>query len=82
MNKTAYRCMSFVLSFALALGVWSNSHKLFEVLHVSLWYLALNKLEFVDFFGANSDGNVQFFIPFSLVLIVLAFIGRARQLQN
>ena len=72
----------FIPSFALALGIWSNSHKLFEVIYVSMWYLVLNKLDAVDFFGANSNGNIGFFIPFSIALIAAAFIGRARQLRN
>lgn len=72
----------FITSLALAMGIWSKSQKLFEVLHVSMWYLAMNKLDVVDFFGANSDGRIGFFIPFSLALIIFAFIGRARQLQN
>lgn len=72
----------FIPSLALALGIWSKSPKLFEVVYVSMWYLAINKMEAVDFFGANSDGNVGFFIPFSLALIVASFIGRARQVQN
>jgi hypothetical protein len=72
----------FLPSFALAAGVWSRGNKLFEVAYVSMWYLALNGLEGVDFFGVNGSGNVGFFIPFSLVLILAAFIGRARQLQT
>jgi hypothetical protein len=73
----------FIPSLALALGVWSNSHKLFEVLYVTLWYLGpMNKIAAVDFLGANSSGNLGFFLPFSVALIVAAFIGRARQLQN
>jgi len=72
----------FIPSLALALGIWSKSSKLFEVLHVTMWYLALNGIETVDYFGANSDGNIGFFVPFSLALIVAAFIGRARQIQN
>jgi hypothetical protein len=72
----------FIPSLALALGIWSNSSKLFEVLHVSLWYLIINGLETADYMGANSDGNIRFFIPLSLALIVAALIGRARQIQN
>ncbi|HET9588915.1 MAG TPA: ABC transporter permease subunit [Anaerolineales bacterium] len=72
----------FIPSLALALGIWSNSPKLFEVLYVSLWYLAINKVFAVDFYGASGDGNIGFFIPLSLVLIITAFIGRARQIQN
>ena len=72
----------FIPSLALTLGIWSNSSKLFEVTYISMWYLSMNGLDAVDFFGANSNGNVGFFIPLSIVLIVLAFIGRAKQIQN
>ena len=72
----------FIPSLALASGIWSNSPKLFEVIHVSLWYLIINGVTGLDYLGANSDGNIGFFIPLSLVLIVTAFIGRARQIQN
>jgi len=30
----------FIPSLALAAGVWTGSGKLFEVLYLSLWYLA------------------------------------------
>ena len=72
----------FIPSLALAMGIWSKSSKLFEVLHVSMWYLALNRVNLVDYFGANGNGNIGIFIPLSLGLIVMAFIGRARQVQN
>jgi len=65
-----------------ALGIWSNSSKLFEVFYVSLWYLIINGVTAVDYLGANSDGNVGFFIPLSLALIVIAAVGRARQIQR
>jgi hypothetical protein len=70
----------FIPSLALALGVWSNSSKLFEVTYISMWYLAMNRLDAVDFFGVNSNGNVVFFIPLSIALSVFAYIGRARQI--
>lgn len=72
----------FIPSLALALGIWSNSSKLFEVLYVSLWYLAINKVSAVDVYGASGDGNISFFIPLSLALIVVAFVGRARQVRS
>jgi hypothetical protein len=72
----------FIPSLALALGIWSRSSKLFEVLHISMWYLALNGINTVDYFGAKSDGNIEVFIPLSLSLIAFAFVGRQRQLQN
>jgi hypothetical protein len=72
----------FIPSLALALGVWSKSNRLFEVVYVCMWYLAMNGHKEIDFFGANSSGNIGFFIPFSIALILAAFIGRAMQLQN
>jgi hypothetical protein len=72
----------FIPSFALASGVWSRGNKLFEVAYVSMWYLALNGLQAVDFFGVNGNGNIGFYLPLSLALILAAFIGRARQLQR
>ena len=72
----------FIPTLALTLGIWSKSSKLFEVLHVSMWYLALNGIDTVDYFGANSDGNIGVFLPLSLGLIIMAFIGRARQIRT
>jgi ABC-type transport system involved in multi-copper enzyme maturation permease subunit len=72
----------FIPSLALALGIWSKSQKLFEVLHISTWYLAMNGVGAVDYFGANGDGRIGFFLPLSLALIVIAFVGRSRQIQN
>jgi hypothetical protein len=42
----------------------------------------MNKVFAVDYIGANSNGNIGFFIPLSIVLIVAAFVGRARQVRN
>jgi hypothetical protein len=73
----------FIPSLALALGVWSNSSKPFEILYITLWYLGpLNKTPGLDFIGANSVGYPEFYIPLSIALIVFAFSGRARQLRN
>jgi hypothetical protein len=72
----------FIPSYALALGVWSGGKNLFEMLYISLWYLALNKVVVVDFLGANSDGNFGLFIPLSLALLIITVIGRARRLAN
>ncbi len=67
----------FIPTLALTLGIWSNSSKLFEVTCISMWYLAMNKIDTVDYFGAKSDGNIGLFIPLSIVLIVFAFVGKA-----
>lgn len=73
----------FIPSLALASGVWSGSSKPFEILYMALWYIGpMNRVEAVDFTGAHASGHPEFFLPLSLLLIVLAFVGRARQLQN
>jgi len=73
----------FIPSLALALGVWSNGQKLFEVLYVTMWYIGpMNYVYAVDFIGTKGNGNVGFFIPLSIALIVAAAMGRAGQLQR
>ncbi len=73
----------FIPSFALASGVWSRGNKLFEVLYVTMWYLGpMNKIAALDFLGASTDGYPLAYLGAAFVLVVLAFIGRARQLQN
>jgi hypothetical protein len=73
----------FIPSLALASGVWSGTSKLFEILYMLIWYLGpLNKLTALDYIGSHGNGRPEFFIPFSIVLIVLAFTGRARQIRT
>jgi len=73
----------FIPSLALACGVWSGTSKLFEILYMLIWYLGpLNKLTALDYIGSHGNGRPEFFIPFSIVLVVLAFIGRARQIRT
>lgn len=73
----------FIPSLALALGVWSNSSKPFEILYITLWYLGpLNNTPGLDFIGANSDGYPEFYLLLSIALIAFAFFGRARQLRK
>ncbi len=73
----------FIPSLALALGVWSQGNKLFEVLYVTMWYLGpMNKIAALDFMGASTDGFPLVYLGASLVLVMLAFAGRTRQLQN
>jgi hypothetical protein len=73
----------FIPSLALACGVWSGTGKLFEILYMLIWYLGpLNKLMALDYIGSHGNGRPEFFIPFSIALIVLAVIGRARQIRT
>jgi ABC-type transport system involved in multi-copper enzyme maturation permease subunit len=73
----------FIPSLALACGVWSGTSKLFEILYMLIWYLGpLNKLTALDYIGSHGNGRPEFFIPFSIVLIAIAFIGRTRQIRT
>jgi hypothetical protein len=73
----------FIPSLALALGVWSNSSKPFEIVYITLWYLGpLNNTPGLDFIGANGEGYPEFYLLLSIALIAFAFWGRARQLRN
>ncbi len=73
----------FIPSLALALGVWSGTSKLFEIVYIAILYIGpFNHVPELDFIGATNTGHPEFFIPLSLVLIISAFFGRARQLRN
>ena len=74
----------FVPSMALALGVWSGSGKLFEVLYLALWYLGpMNRVPVLDYVGVSSEtvagGAWQGFAVATMVLCALAALGRRRQ---
>jgi hypothetical protein len=73
----------FIPSLALAADVWSGTSKLFEILYMLIWYLGpLNKIMELDYIGSHGNGRPDFFIPFSIVLIIFAFVGRMRQIRT
>jgi hypothetical protein len=73
----------FIPSLALACGIWSGTSKLFEILYMLVWYLGpLNKIVALDYIGSHGNGRPEFFIPFSIVLILFALVGRARQIRT
>jgi hypothetical protein len=73
----------FIPSLALASGVWSGSSKLFEILYITIWYLGpLNNIPALDYIGSHGNGRPEFFVPFSMALIVFAVIGRTRQIRH
>jgi len=77
----------FVPSMALALGVWTGSSKLFEVLYLLLWYGGpMNQVPFIDYLGATdaglSMGVCWWFLGVTLVLLTLAVAGRWRALRQ
>ncbi len=78
----------FIPTLALALGTWSRSSKLFEVVYPILWYLGpLNRengLVILDYLGIHAQAPVNtiplVFTAGICVLLVLAIIGRRRQM--
>jgi hypothetical protein len=77
----------FIPTLALALGVWSGSSKLFEVLYLFLWYLGpANRLSALDFMGATGpllpSRTPLIFIMVTATLAVFAIFGRQRQLTR
>ncbi|PZR72182.1 MAG: hypothetical protein DLM73_13910 [Chthoniobacterales bacterium] len=77
----------FIPTMALALGVWSGSSKLFEVLYLLLWYLGpANHLGEIDFMGATGSllppRTPLVFLTLTAVLAVFAVAGRKRQLTS
>jgi hypothetical protein len=76
----------FVPTLALALGVWSGSRKLFEVVYMLWWYAGpINGMESLDFMGTGSDLQLSRALAyglFTILLFALAVIGRRRQIKR
>lgn len=71
----------FVSSLAFALGVWSNSSRLFEVAYSLLLYVGpINKTVSLDSLGSTpgtwSASIPGVFFTTSIVLLLAAFLGR------
>jgi hypothetical protein len=76
----------FIPTLALALGTWSGSNKLFEVVYMLWWYAGpINRVESLDFMGAGSDlqlSTVLAYGLFTMLLLGLAVLGRKRQIRR
>ena len=77
----------FIPTLALALGVWSGSGKLFEVVYTLLWYIGpANQVAAFDYMGATGSssrlGTARVFLVVTFVLAALSLPGRKGQLQN
>lgn len=47
-----------------------------------IWYLGpMNKVMELDYIGPHGNGRPEFFVPISIGLIGIAFIGRMRQIR-
>jgi hypothetical protein len=73
-------------SLALALGAWSGSNKLFEVVYMLWWYAGpISGMESLDSMGTGSDlqlSRVLVYALLTLLFFALATIGRKRQITR
>lgn len=76
----------FTPTLALTLSVLSGTHRLFEVVYLLLWYMALNKMTFADYMGATPEALAQgmplIYFGLSLGLLAAAVAGRMRQVRT
>ena len=77
---------AFIPSLALALGAWSNTPRMFEVVYLILWYGIFNLAGGMDFKGLALE-ELTLKIPLvclvlSLLLFVAACVGRWKELQK
>jgi hypothetical protein len=77
----------FVPALALALGVWTNSGRLFEMLYFAIWFLGVfsgGRVWPLDFLGrGNQPAGVSvptLYVVVTAVLLALAVLGRRKQL--
>jgi len=73
-----------VPSFALMLGTWTGSNKVFEVVYLVIWYAGIaNRLPALDFMGLTPESiaiqHPGWMLIFLSVCILLAFIGRRQK---
>ena len=76
----------FIPSFAITLGILTGGSKLFEVLFTIIVYGYFNDVPFFDFTGAIQEshflGMANYFLIITLILIILAFLVRKRQIRH
>ena len=72
----------FIPTFALALGVWSGSSRLFEALYTLWWYVGpMNHIPGLDFTGmARSPFGTPFYLLATIALLIAAYTGRRAKL--
>lgn len=74
----------FVPALALATGIFTGGSKLFEVAFTIMVYGILNGIPYIDFTGAvtgsRSIGITHYFLALTIILIILGFIRRKKQL--
>ena len=76
----------FIPALALALGIWSGTSRAFEIVYLLWWYAIVNGAAEIDFMGtterALQGGRPLIFLGITLGLLLLAVVGRYRQLNR
>jgi hypothetical protein len=77
----------FVSALALACGVWMNGSRAFQILYPVLCYLGFSgAFRWFDFKGVNHEsvaaGAPLFFLLLTAMLLMLAVLGRRRQIER
>ena len=77
----------FIPTLALALGSWTRSHRWFEIVYVLLWYIGpIKRVSVFDYMGVTSKAITSsvslYYLAITILLLLLAVIGRQRQIQT
>ena len=73
----------FIPALAIALGTWSGSSKLFEVVYMAVWYFGPMNHLVAPFDFLSTATNIQvFYLITNLVLLFAAVLGRHKQLNK
>jgi hypothetical protein len=75
----------FIPALALALGIWSGTSRLFELVYLLWWYLIFNGAQPLDFMGTTSSalesGLPWVYLAILGILLAVAGLGRYRQMN-
>ncbi len=76
----------FIPALALALGIWTGTSRTFEIVYLLWWYAIVNGAAQLDFMGTTestlASGRPLIFLEIGCVLLLIAGVGRYRQLNR
>ena len=77
---------AFIPSLAMALGTWSVSNKLFEVIYILLWYAGpMSGVAFLDYMGVTNNavatGMPLYYMAVTILLLGLTLVGQRKRIR-
>lgn len=77
---------AFIPTLAIALGIWTRTSKAFEVVYLVMMFVGImNNVSVFDFIGivkgSIESGMPIFYLATTIVLVIVAVIGRKRQIK-